>query len=68
MNKLMDWANTDDSIRVDVDALWTKAQSDDSSVGAAVKSAKTSDYASAMDDMGEFAIISAWARGKGKKG
>lgn len=68
MNKLMDWANTDDSIRVDIDALWTKAQSDDSSIGVAVKSAKTSDYASAMDDMGEFAIISAWARGKGKKG
>lgn len=68
MNRLLDWANSDDVIRVNVDALWKKAQSDGKSVGAAIKNSLTSDYVNAMDDMGEFAIISAWANGKGKKG
>jgi hypothetical protein len=68
MNRVLDWANADDAICVDVDALWTKAQREGRSVGAAIKNSLTSDYANAMDDMGEFAIISAWANGKGKKG
>lgn len=68
MNKLLDWANTGEAIRVDVDVLWRKTQSTESSTGAVENKSQTPDYAHAMDDMGEFAIISAWARGKGKKG
>lgn len=68
MNRVLDWANSGDVIRVDVDALWTTAQREGRITGAAIKTSLTSDYANAMDDMGEFAIISAWANGKGKKG
>lgn len=68
MNRVLDWANSGDVIRVDVDALWMKAQREGRIAGAAIKTSLTSDYTNAMDGMGEFAIISAWANGKGKKG
>ncbi len=73
MNQVMKWVlaggKTEgkaegDPICVDMDALWRKALSDGKDVSVRVKH----DLSEAMDDMGEFAIISAWARRKGKKG
>ena len=51
-------------IKVDIDALWRKALED----GSDPRPEDREKYADLLDDMGEFAVISAWARGKGKKG
>ena len=51
-------------IRLDIDALWRKALGE----GEEKPSKETFDPEGALHDMGEFAVISAWARGKGKKG
>ena len=51
-------------IRVDIDALWRKALDEREDKN----SKDTFDPEQALDNMGEFAVISAWARGKGKKG
>ena len=51
-------------IRVDIDALWRKASEE----GQKKPSKERFDPEGALDDMGEFAVISAWARGKGKGG
>ncbi len=51
-------------IRVDVEALWKKAS--DGKEGDGTK--KSYDPQETLDDMGEFAVISAWARKKGRKG
>ena len=51
-------------IRVDIDALWRKALGE----GEEKPSKESFDAEGALDDMGEFAVISAWVRGKGKKG
>jgi hypothetical protein len=67
MNALLQWADSEDAITVDVDALWQTALAEGRDVGIKVKRALREDVASAMDDMSEFAIISAWARGRGGK-
>lgn len=51
-------------IRVDIDELWRKAVEDSHEE----KRRARHDAIEPLDDMGEFAVISAWARGKGKKG
>ena len=67
MNAVLQWADREDAIKVDVDALWQKAVAQGRSAGIKVKRALREDVLSVMDDMGEFAIISAWARGRGGK-
>ena len=53
-----------DPIKVDIDALWRKA------IDASYDKKKAAQH-KAIDPskgLGEFAVISAWARAKGKKG
>lgn len=60
---------TDDPIRVDLDALWQKAAAQGRDVSMRVKQGLKIGLADVLDDRtGELAIISAWARNKGKKG
>lgn len=68
MNALLNWADAEDAIKVDLDALWEKALAEGRDVGIKVKRALRDDVSNAMDDMNEYAIISAWARGRGRKG
>jgi len=68
MNALLNWADGEDAIKVDLDALWEKALAEGRDVGIKVKRALRDDVSNAMDDMNEYAIISAWARGRGRKG
>ncbi|MBT6960489.1 MAG: hypothetical protein HOA00_05050, partial [Rhodospirillaceae bacterium] len=63
--RFLEWANAGDAIHVDVDALWRKAVDDGRDVSIRVKRSLSSDI---LSDMGELAILSAMARGKGKKG
>ncbi|MBT4741456.1 MAG: hypothetical protein HN793_00335 [Rhodospirillaceae bacterium] len=65
MKRFLEWANAGDAIHVDVDALWRKAVDDGRDVSIRVKRSLSSDI---LSDMGELAILSAMARGKGKKG
>jgi hypothetical protein len=51
-------------IKVDMDALWRKAVDGD----LKDKGRKQRTSVKSLGSMGEFAVISAWARGKGKKG
>ncbi len=67
MNALLQWADAEDAIKVDLDALWEKALAEGRDVGIKVKRALRDDVAGAADNMSEFAIISAWARGRGRK-
>lgn len=60
---------TDDPIRVDLDALWQKAVAEGRDVGRQVQQGMKLGLADVLEDRtGELAIISAWAHGKGKKG
>ncbi|NKB42884.1 MAG: hypothetical protein GKS03_01275 [Alphaproteobacteria bacterium] len=65
MKRFLEWASADDMIHVDIDALWRKALADGHDVSIRVKRSLSSD---ALNDMGELAVLSAMARGKGKKG
>jgi hypothetical protein len=65
VKRFLEWANAGDAIHVDVDALWRKAVDDGRDVSIRVKRSLSSDI---LSDMGELAILSAMARGKGKKG
>jgi hypothetical protein len=65
VKRFLEIANAGNAIHVDIDALWRKAADD----GRDVK--VRSNYSGAADvvsDMGELAILSAMARGKGNKG
>jgi hypothetical protein len=68
MNRLLDWANAGEPISVDVDALWQKAMAEGRDVSVRVKRSLTSNMPKVSSGTGELAIISAWARGKVKKG
>lgn len=65
MKRFLEWASTSDSIHVDVDALWRKAVDDGRDVSIRVKRTLSSNV---VEGMGELAVLSAMARGKGRKG
>jgi hypothetical protein len=56
-------ANAGHPIKVDTDALWRKAVDGNHEN----KGRKQRTSVRSLDNMGEFAVISAWVRGKGKK-
>lgn len=69
MNSVIQGLETDDHIRVDLDALWQKALAEGRDVGIRVQRGVKMGLADILDDRtGELAIISAWANSKGKKG
>lgn len=65
MKRFLEWANAGDAIHVDVEALWRNAIDDGRDSSIRVKRSLSSDV---FSEMGDLAIISAMARGKGKKG
>ncbi|MDG2242735.1 MAG: hypothetical protein P8L66_04495 [Rhodospirillaceae bacterium] len=65
MKRVLEIANAGNTIHVDIDAPWRKAADDGRDVKA---HAKFSGAADVVSDMGVLAILSAMARGKGKKG
>lgn len=69
MTHALQCLETDDPIRVDLDALWQKAAAQGRDVGIRVKQNLTFGLADVLEDRsGELAVISAFAHKKGKKG
>lgn len=69
MNQTLQWLNTDDHIRVDLDDLWQKAVAEGRDAGIRVQRGVKMGLSDILEDRPvELAIISAWASGKGKKG
>lgn len=69
MNQVLQWLDTDDHIRVDLDGLWQKAITEGRDASIRVQRGMKMGLSDILEDRtGELAIISAWASGKGKKG
>lgn len=69
MTYALAYLETDDPIRVDLDALWKKAVAEGRDVGIQIQQGMKLGLTDVLDDRtGELAIISAWAHGKGNKG
>lgn len=69
MNQMLQWLESGDHIRVDLDGLWQKAIAEGRDASIRVRRDVKKGLSDMLEDRpGELAILSAWASGKGKKG